>query len=550
MSEITGSKIPLHKLFSNDFFFKVPEYQRPYSWEKEHCEQLFDDIYESNRDSEYFLGTIILQEIGDIGIGKKYDIIDGQQRITTLQILLACLRDKVDNENFKASLKNIIFQSDDPVSGIPERPRLEVKEKDFFRKYIQEIEGTKEIHRAKASNDQQQNIKDAITMFNNKISSLAQGAIENIVKHISQKCIVIFVATKEFDDAYKLFSIINDRGLQLRRIDILKAQNIDPSLIGDIDTRREYAKIWEDMEDELGADEFEKLFFILRTIEVKEKAKEDLLKEFEKNIFGKGKISKGQDFINYLKEYHKIYKDLILDSSAQVNDKDRIKFYNLLYIMRDYLKGNDWIAPLLRFYKKYGGENILPFLKKLEQKYSSSWLTGKTKDKRLIDMCSILKVMDNNTSTDSIINSPEMQFNWNEVESVLNDDDFYKKPYAKYILVKLEFLCSEHNTIRQYGATSIEHVLPQNPKADSEWNKLFSDELKLEWTHKISNLILLSKRKNSLSSNLDFQQKKDTYFNDHITDLPRSLQILNIKYWTPKILMDRQNSIISLIKNI
>ncbi|MBZ0257665.1 DUF262 domain-containing protein [bacterium] len=48
MSEINGAKIALHKLFDNEFFFIIPEYQRPYSWQKEHCQQLFDDIYDSS----------------------------------------------------------------------------------------------------------------------------------------------------------------------------------------------------------------------------------------------------------------------------------------------------------------------------------------------------------------------------------------------------------------------------------------------------------------------------------------------------------------------
>ncbi|KOF56113.1 hypothetical protein AGR56_04105 [Clostridium sp. DMHC 10] len=133
MSVIIGEKISLKKLFSDEFFFIIPEYQRPYSWEKENCEQLFDDIYESNRDNEYFLGTIILQELESIGTGKKYAIIDGQQRITTLQILLACLRDCVTDAQFKSSNQCKIFQKENLADGIPEKARIEVKESLFLK---------------------------------------------------------------------------------------------------------------------------------------------------------------------------------------------------------------------------------------------------------------------------------------------------------------------------------------------------------------------------------------------------------------------------------
>lgn len=159
-----------------------------------------------------------------------------------------------------------------------------------------------------------------------------------------------------------MFSIINDRGLQLRRIDILKANNIDPEIIKDYKTRLYYADLWEGMENEIGSDEFEKLFFILRTIEIKEKAKEDIFKEFEKLVFKRGKVQKGKEFIEYVKDYHKIYKELILDKIIDIDNKEKKNsLINLLNLMTDYLRGNDWVAPVLLYFKKFNSENILKF---------------------------------------------------------------------------------------------------------------------------------------------------------------------------------------------
>ncbi len=544
MSEIIGKKVALFQLFNNEFFFRIPEYQRPYSWETENCEQLFDDIFESSRDNEYFLGTLVLQNVKGVGTGTKYDIIDGQQRITTLQILIACLRDAVDSEAYKKPIQEQIYQPENPVSGVPELVRLEVKEKIFFKNHVQE-KGSTHINDIDVSNDQQENLSNAIKLFHRKLTDLAQTEIEALISHISQKCIVIYVSTKNFDDAYRLFTIINDRGMQLRRIDILKANNIDPSVIANRQTRVEYSKIWEDMEDELGSDDFEKLFYILRTIEIKEKAKEDILKEFENLIFKKGKIKKGKKFIEYVKKYQEIFKDLILDMTILEGSADiKNQFNNLLSVMNGYLKGNDWIPPILYYYKKYNKEKIFDFLLKLEMKYSSAWLLGQTKDKRLIDMCSILKVIASSKKVTDVLNSNEIEYDKKEVKNVLKQTNFYKRGYAKYILVKLEYLSCENNVQRTFGATSIEHVLPQNPKPSSDWAISFDDDDRDEWTNNIANLVLLSKRKNASASNYEFKKKKEKYFKGKITDLPRSLEVLKYKEWTPEILKERKKDIL------
>ena len=134
MSQIQGEKVPLHKLFGDEFFFSLPDYQRPYSWTTTQHEQLISDLIEANKENEYFLGSIILQQVEKIGGGYKYEIIDGQQRITTLQILLAYLRDNIKKEEFKKPLQDKIYQPENLPDGIPEIIRLEIRERDFFRK--------------------------------------------------------------------------------------------------------------------------------------------------------------------------------------------------------------------------------------------------------------------------------------------------------------------------------------------------------------------------------------------------------------------------------
>lgn len=547
MANITGDKIVLGDLFGDKYYFSVPEYQRPYSWQKEHCQQLFEDIYDSDRESEYFLGTVILQEVSEVGTGKKYDIIDGQQRLTTMQILLACLRDNVEDTDFKDKLQRKIYQKEDKVDGHPERVRLLVREKDFFKKYVQEINGTNLCLKQNFDNRNNaiHNIINAIKTFYDEIKNLNQSEIESLIQHISQKCIFIFVTTKNFDDAYRLFTIINDRGLQLRRIDILKTMNLDPIIIKDEKVRKEYAKKWENMEDDLGSNEFEKLISFIRNISIKDKAKEDILKEFNKLIFEKGKLKKGVEFIDYVFEYKNIYQKIILDNDIKLDNNEN-EFRNLIEILVDFFPSNEWIPAILYYYKRFNVENIYEFLIRLEKKVVADWVIALTPTKRTVNINNILKLIKNSNNTNEILKSEILNYDKKQFIDELNND-IYGKRHDKYILIKLEYLESEKNVFKKYSTISVEHVLPQNPKENSQWLTDFSKEQLDKYTNKICNLVLLSKKKNSSASNYDFKEKKEKYLLGRITDLSRSLKVINEDSWTPEILEKRQKEIIELL---
>ena len=90
--------------------------------------------------------------------------------------------------------------------------------------------------------------------------------------------------------------------------------------------------------------------------------------------------------------------------------------------------------------------------------------------------------------------------------------DIYQKQFSKYVLLKLEYLMSDNTVhLSSFNCISVEHVLPQNPKNDSEWNKIFTKDERAKWTNKLGNLVLISKRKNSSLGNCDFKEKKEKY---------------------------------------
>ena len=139
-NEINSDKLYIKDIFQK--WYRIPEYQRPYVWAKDQINDLLDDIsfaQQSDDNSDYFLGSIVFQtDTGDIGV----DLLDGQQRLTTLFLLTAVIRDLTTNEDLKSVCKRIIFQKENEFEGIPERIRIifDIREevKDFVDKYIKE----------------------------------------------------------------------------------------------------------------------------------------------------------------------------------------------------------------------------------------------------------------------------------------------------------------------------------------------------------------------------------------------------------------------------
>lgn len=545
MNKIETQKIELRKLLGDDYFFKVPSYQRPYSWEDIHFNQLIDDITSANYDQEYFFGTIVLHHREEDNI---YDVVDGQQRLTTLLVLLAVLRDLIENQDFKEDIQSKIIQKAKIVDGIPEKIRLEVKDIDMFNELVKVENGTKKDLNPDQYPEPKSRYIFAANIFKKKLESLQQTELQKLTQFLSQKCIIILLSTKSFDDAFRLFTIVNDRGKQLRRIDILKAINLDPNVIASESIRNKYSLEWEVFENNLGEDNFESLFYLLRSILLQDKMHQDLIQEFENKIFSKKILSKGSDFFDKLFKYAKIYCSLFIDYDfLQEDDINYFKFNNLLYLMDKEFKASEWKSCLLLYIEKYNNHQIYEFLLNLEKLYLFQWTQIYRKDDRSKVYNAILSEIFKSKTDSDVFKIKEFNVDIKAIEDSLSVTNFYEKNYCKYILEKLEFLSSENTSIRKYFAKTIEHVLPQNPAINSTWKQTFNENQINEWKNKLANLILLSKSKNSSAQNFEFQMKKEKYFQNKISEFPRSLKVMEIQNWTPDVLNERQKEATSLL---
>lgn len=545
MENIEAKKKLMKDLLNQDFFFRVPEYQRPYSWDKEHFTDLIQDLIEAKKDQEYFLGTIVLHKKDNVN-----DIVDGQQRLTTIMILLACLRDLIDSDDYKLQLQEKIIQKENVVDGIPQKVRIEVKDREIFNELIIAENGTNVAKDGEELAEPQWRYVTAIKIFKEKLAAFSQKDLEAFTQFLSQKCIMVYLSTNTFEDAFRLFIIVNDRGKQLRRIDILKAANISPTVIKSDAVRNSLSQKWEDWEKTLGGETFEQVIFLLRLMLIGEKSQNDLLIEFEERIFKPGKIQKGEKFIDTVCDFASMYNDIFEDLTFFDAHPNKIRIVGLLYIMNNEFRSNEWKAVLLHYLKKFKQQNIEVLLNKLEMKYLEGWINGASTDIRIVAAGNIIKAITAAKKSEDVFASDSIKVDKDYMISSLKEE-VYQKQYCKYLLLRLELLASENDVEKRIKAKSIEHVLPQTPKEKSQWLIDFSEDERKKWTNRIANLVLLSKSKNSSASNFEFEEKKSRYLKDRVSDYPRSIEILTVEKWTPEELETRQhNLLIKVLEDI
>lgn len=533
MVNLNSDTVRIGKLFSEGWFFSIPNYQRPFSWDKDQLTDLIDDLMEARRDNDYFLGTLVLHERSP----ETFDVVDGQQRLTALSILLACLRDLLESD--ADELQEMIVQPEKKFQGIPSRPRLEMRDSGPYVKIVTTIKGT-EIQDTGGPllTTADQRYRAAVTIFRESLSGQSQEYLRELTEFIVQHVVVIYLAADSFDDAFRLFTVVNDRGKQLRRIDVLKAVNLSPSAIVQDGQREQYARKWEGYEETLGEADFESLFAALRLVYVQEKPEGDLLHEFEKRVYGKkDRPSAGPKFIDELGDYVDLWEALFIARDFLEDEEDHARFKTLMHAMVGEFRASEWKACALAFARKFGTQGFMKFVLALESLFVDQWVRGVRKDERYSSYTGVLKSIEVSSKPATVIESIEVDLD--AIRTACRESNFYGAGYAKYLLVRAEIQTAELNAPREFTPRSIEHVLPQTPRQDSQWLKDFSEDEVRALVHSAGNLVLLSKSKNSSAQNKDFPNKKTTYLSPRVSDYPRSVGTLHYDAWTPDTIRTR-----------
>jgi len=552
---IKGEEHPIRKIFSDDFMFTIPLYQRPYAWTKEEAGELLEDLLTSLGDGNetidelnpYFLGSIVLIKSEQ----PAAEIVDGQQRLTTLTILLAALRASLPTEHAN-DLTTYLYQKGSLIAGIPDRYRLTLRERDadFFKVYIQNEGGINKLKELNSADlmESQKLIKENAHLFLQRFQAIGEQCCIRLAQFIITQCFLVVVSTPDFDSAYRIFSVLNNRGLDLSLTDILKAD-----IIGKIpqQQKQKYTKKWEDTEEDLGRELFKDLFSHIRMIKDKKKLNKSVLKDFQENI---NPAAAPQQFIDeILAPYANAFSEIV---SLRYESVWRAEEINQLFKFLGNIDNFDWV-PSAIFYlsrNRNNPDNLARFFTDLDRLAAGLMIVRSNINKRIKRYSRLLNAIEQ--EEDLFNSNSPLQFTpeeSNNIVKVLDSDLYLMKKISRYVLVRLDAALSEGEASYNFSNITVEHVLPQNPGANSEWMKWFpSEQERDQYVHRLGNLVLLSSAKNSQAQNYDFDVKKQKYFTTKTGVSPFALttQVLREQEWTPEVIARRQKELINVLKNL
>jgi len=499
--------------------FVIPEYQRPYAWTEDEITTLFDDIWEFSLErgttggpKTYFLGSIVSYE----NENDEKEIIDGQQRITSLCLLLRAVFSKLEAEETKTDeVKNFINKiqpalwQEDELTGIVDRTKTHLRSEvatDEGNKILADIL-SKGYANPKAKDNYSKNFNKFIQLYEDKaVHSTHQ--IYHFINALLNHSILLPISADNQDTALTIFSTLNNRGLPLSDADIFKSL-----LYKQLDTKEKqtFVEQWKDLDESASKanETIQSLFyyhmFFLRAKEGDDKTTTPGIRKY---YMEKGKNRLVPSIIGELENGLNLWKvvnshDVIEEEPWSVN-QDILKVLDCLTSYPNEF----WKYPVQIFYNSYKYESdfektFLLFLRKLCVMLLARYIEVPTLNAVKPD---ILKLNMKITKT----NQPDFSAGFKESYQGDVADPRFFAPHRNVIRMLLKILA--YNNPNQKGLLpekwEIEHIFPQ--KWDTAYFTLNKEEADIKLEH-LGNKLPLEKAMNIRASNNYFAQKKIEY---------------------------------------
>ncbi|GAA6918810.1 DUF262 domain-containing protein [Helicobacter pylori] len=568
MAKIESKDSHLRDILKDELYYQIPIYQRPYQWTEENCEKLLDDLffnYEDDRESDYFCGSLVLIAISEDSKAKTYDVVDGQQRLSTF-ILLAKVLATLYSERLTEESKDYLQESLNGRYG--KKDRLNFNAIGFNSKKDFQYALTS-FNDAPVSNNKNNYLKNAVCLKN----YLEKEEIEDIndfIQWLYFKVVFITITCPDADKALRIFNVLNARGLPLHATDIFKGELLKKLTEGK--EQEELATRWENLRQKCLDNGFamETLFSqhltYLNPVTSKEKMEKRLVAWF-KNL--------NKTPLEYLKGVEDFY-----NAYCEVLEMQDRYAHLLSY------KDDDYLCVILctSLLHRYSDQDIETLKELLVKFYYQDWVAGKTRTTRSQTCCNIIIALKEKKNIDDIISIVKEYLNEKNItqhfKENLQDSNLYTKFYftnnktpkknswLRPILILVEYSISDDPRPKRIQTNDfhVEHILPQKPTLSSQWAKDFSEEERELYTHSLANLTLLGGKKNTKASNLDFKDKKKVYMGEEnrlsnrlskkktfgvMTCYKMTIDIAHhYTEWTPKSLEKREKDLMSIIESV
>ncbi|EOM2573799.1 TPA: HNH endonuclease family protein, partial [Escherichia coli] len=343
---------------------------------------------------------------------------------------------------------------------------------------------------------------------------LSVDELKLLAKYILQNVYIVFVQTDDFASSFRLFNVLNSRGLPLSNADLLKNALFESASTHNKKSEQ-IESAWSQIEDMVGVRRLDK-FLTLHKLSEKKDRDRVLQKGFEAFIenlqqqFDGDAIAMSLMLVNSAKNYTKILENDFEHPSI------RRKIASLSNLGVD-----EWIPPVMAFMNRmartedFNLDDFSQFITAFEKVYMHGWLKKQIKSQREMVCYSALVAINNDMPFDSVINQINQHADNSGFIAALDEDLYEPRPnqvnLIKAILLRLDMEQQDESVIKTYtGRITIEHILPQ-ALVNEYWINRFQPQEHVYWLHKIGNLTLISGSKNSEAQHYDFIKKKSIY---------------------------------------
>jgi len=515
------------QLLGNGLSYRVPPFQRDYSWSEDEWDDLWQDIlglFEEGGEPSHYMGYLVLQSSDN----KQFDIIDGQQRITTISVMILAalghLKDlvglKVDPENNakrREQLQNSYIGYLDPVSLVP-RPKLELNRHNnrFYQTYLVPLEKLPQ----RGLNASEHQLRKAFNWFKDRIKAQVGTTAESgrklagFIDTIVDKLFFTVITVTDELNAFKVFETLNARGVRLSATDLLK--NYLFSVISTQETHETELKAleerWERIVGLLGSESFPEFLRVFWNSRNRLVRKSDLFKTIRKRITTR---EQAFELLRDLDHSAAVYAALRDPQDAIWNREEKEALAQLLMF-----NVRQPLAMLMACYAKYFESdraaftrilraiavvsfryNVICNLQTHEQERLYNEIAWNVSDGKLTQITDILlKLKD--------VYPDDFQFKASFAEKELRTTNSRNKKVVRYILFEIERQRSDQNFDFESATYNLEHILPVSPSEG--WEHI--EEAKQDrLIYRIGNMTPLEASRNRDLGNGDYASKRSVY---------------------------------------
>lgn len=555
----------LNKLLNTSRQFIVPIFQRNYSWQKNQYEQLWFDILRASKFKEkqnHFIGSIVYIDMGTpAGRPQQLLLIDGQQRLTTISILLCAIKDYVQKFNLEtklinlAKIKNQFLYNSDEIDEDKYKLLLNVQDKETYIKLIDNTIFT--------VNKPATNIIKCYEFFYERIEDFIKeyGQIDEIYAGIFKLSLVSISLDKDSDNPQMIFESMNSTGKDLSQTDLLRNY-----LLMDLTPEKQtrlYKTYWKSMEELFGEDIY----------------KNDVNK-FDYFIRDFLTLKSDTGYICKINNVYENFKRYYLDNNCEkfVVLKDLFtyaKYYACIDLLQE---KDDELKLYWQEFKKLDSHVVYPFLLKLYDDYSCQILIKEDFKKILQVVISYLwrraiceiptnslsktfatlyQAVDKEDYVNSIIKAFVFKSSYKrfpsdyEVREKLQIKDIYHFRLRKYLLEALENYYHKEPIDLNTANYTIEHIMPQNIEHNLSWQQMLGEdwqEVHSLYLHTLGNLTITGY--NAEMSNKSFGEKVNGESGFKHSHLKLNESIAQCDVWNKKAIQRRTNILTDIILKI